>query len=218
MKNVVIFGSSGHAKVVADIIEKQGIYNIVGFLDDYKEVGEEVYGYEVLGGIDFYKSSPNDLLTIVAVGDNRGRKAVINKILELKPNIEFATAIHPKSVIAKGVNIGKGTVVMAGAIINSDAVVGEHCIINTKSSVGHDTTISDFVTISPNSTLAGDVKIGESSIVAMNSAVLEKRTIGRDTLIGAGATVVNDIGSGVLAYGTPAREIRKRTPNDKYLR
>ena len=34
-KNVVIIGAGGHAKVIADIIEKSGD-KIIGFLDDEK--------------------------------------------------------------------------------------------------------------------------------------------------------------------------------------
>ena len=36
MKNIVIFGSGGHTKVIVDIIEKQGKFNIAGFIDGYR--------------------------------------------------------------------------------------------------------------------------------------------------------------------------------------
>tara|TARA_B100000959_G_C14572664_1_gene456523 strand:+ start:401 stop:514 length:114 start_codon:yes stop_codon:yes gene_type:complete len=35
MKNILIFGTGGHAKVIVDIIEKQRKYNIAGFIDKY---------------------------------------------------------------------------------------------------------------------------------------------------------------------------------------
>ena len=35
MQNIVIFGSSGHAKVVIDIIEKGNKYHIVGLIDSF---------------------------------------------------------------------------------------------------------------------------------------------------------------------------------------
>ncbi len=35
MKNVIVIGAGGHAKVIADIILKSGD-NLVGFLDDNK--------------------------------------------------------------------------------------------------------------------------------------------------------------------------------------
>lgn len=44
--NLLFWGASGHALVVEDIIRLQGIYEIVGFLDD---VNQEHYGMEFCG-------------------------------------------------------------------------------------------------------------------------------------------------------------------------
>ena len=37
MKNIVIFGSGGHSKVLIDIIDKLGDYNLVGFIDTFNK-------------------------------------------------------------------------------------------------------------------------------------------------------------------------------------
>ena len=39
LKPLVIYGAAGHAKVVFDIVEKQGIYQILSVLDRYKPTG-----------------------------------------------------------------------------------------------------------------------------------------------------------------------------------
>ncbi|MEA3317558.1 MAG: transferase, partial [Bacteroidota bacterium] len=41
MKNIVIFGSGGHAKVIIDIIEQQQKYNIIGLIDKFRNTGEK---------------------------------------------------------------------------------------------------------------------------------------------------------------------------------
>ena len=47
---LVVFGAGGHAKVVIDIIEQQGDYDIAGLLDDDPRLqGKRVFGYAVLG-------------------------------------------------------------------------------------------------------------------------------------------------------------------------
>jgi len=214
----VIFGAGGHAKVIVDIIERQGIYTISGFLDDYKEPKSEIYGYEVLGGKDFIREEVGDVSAgIVALGDNWLRKTVVEEIKRIKPNFRFISAIHPSSSVGRGVIIQEGSVVMAGSIINSDAEIGEHCIINTKSSVGHDAILSDFVTVAPNATVAGGSKIGECTTMSMSSSVIHGKEIGAHTVIGAGATVLDNIPSFVVAYGTPAKVIRTRVESDRYL-
>ena len=46
---VVIFGSSGHAKSLVDIIESDPNFELVGFIDNLKLKGDEVLNYKVIG-------------------------------------------------------------------------------------------------------------------------------------------------------------------------
>ena len=46
---VVIFGSSGHAKVIVDIIESESKFQLLGFIDKFKSVGDEILGYKDIG-------------------------------------------------------------------------------------------------------------------------------------------------------------------------
>ncbi|WP_226086129.1 hypothetical protein [Mesobacillus sp. S13] len=70
MKNIVIFGSGGHSKVIIDIVEEMGIYKIVGLIDGSKEVGAEVLGYKVIGDLNVLKDFDEDIYGgIVAVGE-----------------------------------------------------------------------------------------------------------------------------------------------------
>ena len=47
--NVVVFGASGHAKVIIDILELEGKYNIVGLIDSYKAKNQNIFDYQILG-------------------------------------------------------------------------------------------------------------------------------------------------------------------------
>ena len=49
MKKIVVIGSSGHARVVVDVVENEGRLEIVGLLDRFRGVGEEALGYPILG-------------------------------------------------------------------------------------------------------------------------------------------------------------------------
>ena len=52
MNKIVVWGASGHAMVVADIIRLQGQYQIVGFLDNYNHQRHNTAfcGSQILGG------------------------------------------------------------------------------------------------------------------------------------------------------------------------
>ncbi len=217
---VVILGSSGHAKVVIDIFEKENKYQIIGLIDPYRQIGEETLGYKVIGKDEdlphLIASEPNTFI-FIAIADNWFRKNIVDKILNMVPNIGFATAIHPSVQIGKNVKIGKGTAVMAGAIINSDSQIGDFTIINTKASIDHDCKMMDFSSIAPNVTLGGNVIIGEYSAISIGAIVKHGITIGKHSIIGAGALLMKNCSDNVIMYGVPAQMIRKREIGEKYL-
>ncbi len=209
-KKVVIIGAGGHAKVIADIIEKSGD-EIVGFLDDNKKKGTNIIKeYKVLG--DFNNRFPlaianSDYEFIIAIGDNKKREEISHS-----PNLKFYTAIHPSAQIGLDVEIKEGTVVMANSCINSSAKIGKHCIINTGAIIEHDNIIEDFVHISPNVALGGTVKIGKNTHVGIGSTIKNNITICENCKIGAGAVVVKDIEKEGTYIGVPAKGIK----NDIY--
>ncbi|MGE0918627.1 acetyltransferase [Trichlorobacter lovleyi] len=205
-EKIFVFGASGHAKVVIDIIERQGLYEIVFLADDDPGLkGTVVYGYQVIGGKD-------DLLTnaiergIVAIGSNQSRRSVS---LWLTDNgFELASAVHPTAQLARGVTIGAGSVIMAGAVINADSRIGDNVIVNTRSSIDHDCVVGNFTHIAPGATLCGTVQIGEGSFICAGATVIPNLTIGSFVTVGAGAVVVHNILDGVTVAGIPARKLK----------
>ena len=221
MKNIVIIGASGHAKVIIDIIEKENIYKIKGLLDDRAEEMEDTFcNYNLIGktsDLPGIMEKENIYSGIIAIGDNWIRYKVLKKIKEIAPDFSFINAIHPSSEIAGNVKIGKGNAIMAGTVINSDSRIGDFCIINTGASIDHDNCIEDFASIAPGVTTGGNVSIGSFSAVSLGASLIHGISIGEQTVIGAGATVLKNIPSLVIAYGTPAKVIRDRKAGDKYL-
>ena len=148
-----LYGASGHAKVILDILERNGMVPDE-IIDDNPAINE-LLGVKVTTKND--DLSENDDL-IISIGNNRIRKQLVDSL-----TVHFATAVHPTAVIAGSAKLGRGTVVMANTAINPDAVIGKHCIINTGAVIEHDCTLGDFVHISPNAALAGNVTVGEGS-------------------------------------------------------
>jgi acetyltransferase-like isoleucine patch superfamily enzyme len=91
------------------------------------------------------------------------------------------------------------------------------CIINTMASVDHDCVLEPFASIAPGAHLGGNVHVGARTFIGMSATIIHSVHIGHDTVIGAGATVVKDIPNHVVAYGSPAKPIRGRVMNERYL-
>ncbi len=221
MNGVLIVGSSGHARVIVDMIERTGAHAILGFLDDAKAPGLIEIGYPILGGLADLPEivrGQNPQGVFVAIGDNWNRGVVAEKVKEMAPLLRAIIAVHPGAQVARSACLGPGTAVMAGAVVNSNASVGSFCIVNTRASVDHDSHLDDFASIGPGATLAGNVRVGEYSAICLQACVAEKIRIGAHTVVGAGSVVLSDLPDGVLAFGTPARVVRSRSKGERYLR
>ena len=219
-KPLVVYGAAGHAKVVFDIVRRQGVYEVVSVLDRYKPAGTECGTQHVSGTMEdlprLLRQSP-DLEVIVAIGDNWARGRISTEILELCPCIRFGVAIHPSAQIGRGVSVGRGTVIMAGAVVNPFARVGEGCIVNTRASLDHDSVMGSFSSLGPGVSVGGAVHIGSYTSLGIGASVIQEIHIGEHVVIGAGAAVVRHIPDSVVAFGVPARVIHRRHAGERYL-
>ena len=190
-----LYGASGHAKVIIDILETSGV-RVDGLIDDNPNINQ-LQGYPVRH--TFTGESP----FIISIGNNKIRKQVAERL-----QTSYGKAIHSSAILSPTAKIGDGTVVMQGAIIQADAKIGKHCIINTGASVDHECVIGDYVHVSPHATLCGNVHVGEGSWIGAGTTVIPNLSIGKWCVIGAGSVITEDIPDHVLAFGNPCRIIR----------
>lgn len=220
MDKIVIVGSSGHARVIIDIVEQQGRHQLVGLIDSFRPAGELTMGHEVLGdeqALGALMLTQGVTGAIIGIGDNAVRRRVAHKLAADYPDLRFVTAVHPSASVGRQTKLGAGTVIMAGACINPCCQIGQHCIINTRASLDHDSLVGDFASLAPGAITGGNVHIGAHSAVGIGATILHGRQVGQHTVIGANATVVKDIPDLTVAYGTPARVVRPRKAGERYL-
>jgi len=219
-QDIFVFGASDHARVIIDIVELVGKYRIVGLFDSYKPKGYRTAGYEVLGDeSDLIEASRKWGLCqgIVGVGDNATRRRIAYTLRAQIPKIKFVTAVHPSATLSREVRLGQGALVMAKCYVGLNTDVGEGAVIATNSIFEHDGVMGEYATLGAGTTTGGRVTMGASTAVCLGCTIIHGMTIGRDTVIGSGSIVINDIPSGVVAYGSPARVIRSREVTDSYL-
>lgn len=190
-----LYGASGHAKVVIDILSANHI-PVDALVDDNPEL-QELHGIPIVHSVEGL--SP----FIISIGSNKTRKMIAERI-----NGPFAIAVHPSAIISTYARINEGSVVMQGAIIQSDVHIGKHCIINTAATVDHECIIEDYVHVSPNASLCGNVHVGEGTQIGAGSVVVPGIKIGKWSLVCAGSVVTTDIPDYCVAAGNRCKVIK----------
>jgi sugar O-acyltransferase (sialic acid O-acetyltransferase NeuD family) len=209
-KRIFIYGASGHAKVVIDSARRQGYRVEAAFDDDPALHGLSVLGCPVIGGkerLADWCRGHQVTAGIVAIGNNRMRLAVAERVEQ--SGLRLVTVIHPAAMVAGGVEVGAGSVLMAGVVVNPEARIGRNVIINTAASVDHDCIVVDAAHIGPGCHLCGNVYVGAGTLLGVGSVVIPGVRIGADVLVGAGATVIRDVPDGARVAGNPARAMAR---------
>lgn len=211
LQKVVVWGASGHALVVSDVLSLMGCYDIVGYLDSVnpQRRGEPFGSGVILGGQELLQELRQGGVSTLALGVGDCRARLELAALATDAGFSLATAIHPNAVVAASALVGEGTVLCAGSVLNPGARLGRAVIVNTCASVDHECLIEDGVHLSPGVHLAGRVSVGKGTAMGAGSVVRDGVRIGGGSIIGAGAVVVSDLPDEVLAYGVPAKVIRK---------
>lgn len=211
---IIIVGAGAHGAIVADILQRAHEVDAavwpLGFVDDTPDLlGTSMLGLPILGPLAALGQVTHDAV-IVAIGDNRRRRAVTERLIA--DGERLATAVHPRACVAPSAVIGAGTTISAGAVVSPLAQLGRGVIINTRASIDHHTIVEDFAHVSAGATVGGRVRIGEETLLALGASVISGMTVGPRTIVGAGAVVVTPMPDDVVAFGVPARVRRSRTP------
>jgi sugar O-acyltransferase (sialic acid O-acetyltransferase NeuD family) len=177
MKDIVLIGGGGHCKAAIDVIEQEGLFNIIGIIDKPEKLGENVLEYPIIGNdselIFLLKSCENAIVTVGQIKSPYPRIQLFNRLLQL--GFKLPTIVSPRAYISKHSSIGIGSIIMHDAVISAGVVIGDNCIINTKSIIEHGSNINNHCHISTNAVINGEVVLGEGSFIG--SGVVTKECI-----------------------------------------
>ena len=190
MNNIVIVGASGFGREVAWLIENSDKWNVKGFVDDNEDLEHKsVNDYPVLGTIDFLLNVNEKTNVVVAIGNPRIRKKIVER-LQINKNISFP------NIICKG------------SILTTNLEIGNFNHINLNCTVGHDVQFHDYITVYPGVNISGNVRINDCVEIGTGTKIIQGKEIVKETVIGAGSVVVKDIVENGTYIGVPAKQMK----------
>jgi len=210
---LVIWGASGHAKVLAEFALDAG-FRLVAIFDNSPAAGSPIpdvpihHGSE--GFLQWRAAYPEkSVWGIVAIGGSRGVDRLELLDLLRVNRVTPATLVHPRAFVARTARVAEGCQILANASVCADAHVGSACIVNTNASVDHESKLADGVHVAPGARIAGCVEVGRCAFVGVGAVILPRLRIGAGAIVGAGAVVTRDVPERAVVYGNPARIVRQ---------
>lgn len=214
LKKFVIWGSAGHAKVLADAISMIG-GTVIALFDNNHHALSVIPGVPIFKGedgflrwIDDYAEKKIQVSGLVAIGGDRGQERLNIQSLFRENGLLIPVLRHPSSTVSPSALLGEGTQILAHANVAADSTLGNACIVNHRASVDHECTIGSGVHLAPGAVLCGCVKIEKNVFIGAGAVVLPRILIGENSVIGAGAIVTKNVAAGSTLIGNPAMAIR----------
>ena len=147
-----------------------------------------------------------------------------NSAIPMLDLLAIDARIEPGAIIRDKVIIGKNAVIMMGAVINIGAEIGEGSMVDMNAVIGARGKIGKRVHLGAGAVVAGVLEppskspceIGDDVMIGANSVILEGVKIGNGSVVAAGSVVVDDVPSGVVVAGSPAKIVKSvddRTKN-----
>ena len=209
--NIAIYGAGGFGKEVACLIRRinanGGDWQLIGFFDDTKPVGEDVSVYgKVLGGMGELLKVNEPLAVAIAINDNKAVKRIRQEIDN--PHITFPNLIDPSLfyVDKNTVTMGEGNIIQNDCMISCDVSIGSFNLVNDHVVIGHDNKIGDFNGLMPGAHLSGSITIGNNNLLGVACAVLQGMTIGNGVILGANSVLMTRPRDNRTYLGVPARK------------
>lgn len=208
MKDLAIFGAGGFGQEVACLIRNNlPEWNIIGFFDDGKTKGQQIMSFgPVLGGMNDLNSWSTELAVVIAIGNPKTVKLLVEKIIN--PKVFFPNIIHPnfRKIDAETFSIGKGNIIADDCRVSCNVSLGDFNVFNGDINVGHDAKLGSFNSLMPAVRISGEVIIGNCNFFGVGSIVLQQIKIGDNIKLGAGSVLMTKPRNNQLYVGNPARK------------
>lgn len=204
--NKVIIGAGRHAAEVFCLMEDLGQDGqVIAFAKDDAKPGDLFMGKPVIPTAEVLAMRPgaDRPEVMVAIGDVPANRRISSMFRE--QGFFFFNVIHSGIKTSRFRALGTGVYIAEGTVVTVNISIGDNVILNNGCTVSHDCTIGSFVNVSPGSHIAGWVTIEDDVFVGVGASFIPRITVGKGSVVAAGACVTRDVPPYSMVAGVPAQ-------------
>lgn len=219
-KKVVIFGTGDVGELAWFYFTHDSPFEVVAFSVDEKYITSPTF--HDLPVVPFERIQdlfpPDKFSMFVALSYKDVNKNRAQKYFEAKEKgYELVTYICSRSVVWPGLDIGDNCFIFENQTIQPFAKIGNNVTMWSGNHIGHSSVIGDHCFVTSHVVVSGHVVIEPYCFLGVNSTIRDGITIARESVIGAGATIVkNTVEKGVY-IGKAAELFQKDSSSSKYF-
>jgi len=195
MSRVVVFGVGQLAELASFYLVHDSPHDVVGFtvdaayLFDATFKGLPVTPFEVVE--DTFP--PGDTCMFAPISFKRMNHLRADRVAAAKAKgYELISYVSSHATTFPGFECGANCFILEDNTIQPFVSVGNDVIMWSGNHIGHHTVIYDHVMITSHVVISGACRIEPYSFFGVNSTIRDETVIARETLVGAGVTILHD--------------------------
>lgn len=209
MKSLIIIGARGFGREVfnlaLDSVGYETEFTVKGFLDDNSNALDGYENYPpIISSCEDYCVEIDDVFTC-ALGNVKYKKQYASIIMN--KGGQFVNLIHKDAFVSRNTVLGKGCLICSHTQISCDVKIGSFVSIQPFCAIGHDSVIGDWCHLNTYSFMGGFAQMGNGSTMHTGSILLPHKTIGENSILGAGSVAIRNIKNNQTSFGIPATSI-----------
>ncbi|GAA1969363.1 hypothetical protein GCM10009798_32430 [Nocardioides panacihumi] len=211
MSALLLLAASGLAREVIAVESAIGAYDELYLLDDDPALqGTSVDGVPVVGPIALAADEfDGDLL--ICAGSGLARRHIARRLAAMGVGSSaYGRLVHPTVELPPGCSVGPGCIVLSSVVMTTAVHLHRHVVVMPHAILTHDDVVSDYATLCAGVALGGRVTVEEGAYLGMNSSVRQDVRVGRDSVLGMGAVLLEDLPAEQTWAGVPARSVASR--------
>jgi sugar O-acyltransferase (sialic acid O-acetyltransferase NeuD family) len=195
MSRVIVFGIGQFAELAHFYLTHDSPYEVVGFtVDSDYLAATEFLGLPVAAFEEIEdRHAPGDVALLLPISFKRMNHVRADRVQAAKDKgYELVSYVSSRATTFPGFECGENCFILEDNTIQPFVSVGDDVIMWSGNHIGHHSTIGDHVMVTSHVVISGGCTIEPHCFFGVNATIRDETVIGRETLVGAGVTILAD--------------------------